>query len=84
MFKDLVEVGDGFIGIGEEDKGELVFLGKFLMTLDVIGAYTEDRDLIFLIRLEVVSELASLFSTAWCIVFRVEVEDDVLAFKVVE
>ena len=84
FFKNVVEIGHSFIGIGKEDEGELIFLDKFLMILDGVGAYSKDNGMIFLISLEVISELASLFGASWGIIFGVEIKDDVFSFKVVE
>ena len=61
-----------------------MFVGKFLVGFDGVGADAEDGDIFGLKLGVVVAEVASFFCAAGGVVAGVEVEDDGLAFEVAE
>src|SRR5712692_7880423 len=65
-----VELRNGCLCIGEQGKGQAVLFREFLMRVHTIGTDTKYHNTAFLHLMIGVTEAASLFRTAWCIVLR--------------
>ena len=70
-----------FIQVGKQGEGDVVFLLEFAMGFSIIVADPEDFNSTFLICIVIVPEPTGLFRSPRCVVFGVEVDDDVLALE---
>src|SRR5712692_3798992 len=79
-----VELRNGCLCIGEQGKGQAVLFREFLMRVHTIGTDTKYHNTAFLHLMIGVTEAASLFRTAWCIILWIEIQNYCTPFKLLQ
>ena len=66
-------------GVGQQGKREMLFIGEFPVTLDIVGAHTEERDAHASQNVDIVAKLTGLGGAARRVVLGVEIQHQPLS-----
>src|SRR5260370_37132994 len=84
LFPRAIKLRNSCICISQQRKGQTVFVGKFLMRSNIIGAYAQHDNSPFLHLMVGVAERTRFSSAAGRVVFWIEIEDGCSSLKILQ
>ena len=75
-------LSDGLIRVGNQRKRKIVLLAEFTVRSFIVGAYSKDRITFSSQLVAIVAKVSRLRSASRCLIFGIEIKNDLLSFEV--